>query len=221
MLRVAPTMAWKASLPASRSTWGDSIRSLRMRCSESTHTLSAKNVTMIHDNALDAAIMNMIIICNRAACCTSAPPRIAPVIIPGIEMMPKTLQRDQRMDDGRGTRATHLIWLMVGIRASRSAFTASGRHASNRDAPNASSVSVLSRFSLQHSLGRHALRGGKERRTRVLLAHNRASPRRPRWRSHRAYQQRGLKGQYEKRRIHRRSAGNQKPGKGTRKVALL
>jgi hypothetical protein len=36
--------------------------------------------------------MNMITICSRAACSTSAPPRIAPVIMPGMYMMPTTLQ---------------------------------------------------------------------------------------------------------------------------------
>ena len=44
---------------------------------------------------------------------------------------------------------TYLIWLMVGIRARRRDSIASGRQASKRDAPNASSVSVLSWFSLQ------------------------------------------------------------------------
>ena len=37
---------------------------------------------------------------------------------------------------------------MTGISESRNASTASGRHASKRDAPNARYVSVLSRFSL-------------------------------------------------------------------------
>jgi hypothetical protein len=41
---------------------------------------------------------------------------------------------------------------MVGVRARRKDSIASGRQASKRDAPNASSVSVLSRFSLQYSL---------------------------------------------------------------------
>ena len=44
----------------------------------------------------------------------------------------------------------YLIWLMVGVRARRKDSIASGRQASKRDAPNASSVSVLSRFSLQY-----------------------------------------------------------------------
>jgi hypothetical protein len=53
---------------------------------------SVKSVTVMHDSALDADIMNMITICSRAACPTSAPPRIAPVIMPGMEMTPTTLQ---------------------------------------------------------------------------------------------------------------------------------
>jgi hypothetical protein len=56
---------------------------------------SVKSATMMHDSALDADNMNMIIICNRAACATSAPPRIAPVIVPGIEMIPITLQKGE------------------------------------------------------------------------------------------------------------------------------
>jgi len=49
---------------------------------------------------------------------------------------------------------------MVGIMASRIASTASGRQASKRDAPNASNVSVLSRFSLQkpHTIGARSAR---------------------------------------------------------------
>jgi hypothetical protein len=51
---------------------------------------------MMHDSTLDADIMNMIIICSRAACATSAPPRIAPVIVPGMAMMPITLQKGDK-----------------------------------------------------------------------------------------------------------------------------
>jgi hypothetical protein len=68
------------------------MRSPRIRCSESTHTYSVKSVTIMHANTLDADIMNMIIICRRAAGSTSAPPKIAPVIVPGMEIMPITLQ---------------------------------------------------------------------------------------------------------------------------------
>jgi hypothetical protein len=46
----------------------------------------------------------------------------------------------------------YLIWLIVGIRARRRDSIASGRQASKRDAPKASSVSVLSWFSLQYSV---------------------------------------------------------------------
>jgi len=46
----------------------------------------------------------------------------------------------------------YLIWLMVGVRARRKDSIASGRQASKRDAPSASSVSVLSWFSLQYSV---------------------------------------------------------------------
>jgi hypothetical protein len=52
----------------------------------------------MHESALDADIMNMIIICSRAAWCTSAPPRIAPVIIPGMEMRPITLRFMEKGD---------------------------------------------------------------------------------------------------------------------------
>ena len=48
-------------------------------------------VVTIAASAVDAEIMNMMIICNFAACSTEEPPRMAPVIIPGIEMMPMTL----------------------------------------------------------------------------------------------------------------------------------
>jgi hypothetical protein len=46
----------------------------------------------------------------------------------------------------------YLILLMVGVRAKRNDSIAIGRQASKRDAPNASSVSVLSWFSLQDSV---------------------------------------------------------------------
>lgn len=88
-----PTTAWTAPLQARRNGCGRvKMRSLRIRCSESTHMYSVKSVTTMHDSALDADIMNMIIICRRAAWCTSAPPRIAPVIMPGMAMRPITLK---------------------------------------------------------------------------------------------------------------------------------
>ena len=49
---------------------------------------------------------------------------------------------------GRG-EGTRLIWLMVGVSASRSAVVARGRQASKREAPNARYVSILSEFSLE------------------------------------------------------------------------
>jgi hypothetical protein len=91
--RGVPTMAPTALLPARRNECGRVyMRSPRIRCPESTHTYSVNSVTVMHASVLDADIMKMIIICRRAAWCTSAPPRIAPVIIPGMEMRPITLR---------------------------------------------------------------------------------------------------------------------------------
>ena len=42
-------------------------------------------------STVEDVIMNMMIICNLAACWTEAPPRIVPVIVPGIAMIPMTL----------------------------------------------------------------------------------------------------------------------------------
>ena len=67
------------------------IRSRRMRRSESTHTIRAKCMATIHEcheSAFDSEIMNIMIICSRAACSTSVPSRIACIIMPGIVMMP-------------------------------------------------------------------------------------------------------------------------------------
>ena len=47
---------------------------------------------MMDASAVDEDIMNMITICNLAACSTEEPPSIAPVIIPGMAIIPKTLQ---------------------------------------------------------------------------------------------------------------------------------
>ena len=44
-----------------------------------------------------AEIMNMMIICSLAACWTEDPPRMAPVIIPGIAMIPITLEGNQSL----------------------------------------------------------------------------------------------------------------------------
>ena len=43
-------------------------------------------------SAVEEEIMNMMTICRRAACSTEEPPRMAPVIMPGIAMMPITLR---------------------------------------------------------------------------------------------------------------------------------
>ena len=97
--RGGATMARIAALLARRNGCGRvCMRSLRIRCSESTQTYSVKIVMIMHDSALDADIMNMIIICSRAAWCTSAPPRIAPVIMPGMEMRPITLRFMEKGD---------------------------------------------------------------------------------------------------------------------------
>ncbi|KAF5374501.1 hypothetical protein D9615_009119 [Tricholomella constricta] len=48
----------------------------------------------IDASAVEEDIMNIMIICSRAACCTDEPPRMAPVIIPGIAIIPRTLEHD-------------------------------------------------------------------------------------------------------------------------------
>ena len=47
----------------------------------------------------------------------------------------------------------HLIWLTTGVRAVLRASFAIGLHASILEAPNASNISVLSRFSLGNVMG--------------------------------------------------------------------
>lgn len=71
-----------------------SILSVRMRWSESTINTSVAKVTVTVAKTVEAEFINMTIICNRAACSTGAPARIAPVIIPGIEIMPIMLQTE-------------------------------------------------------------------------------------------------------------------------------
>lgn len=46
---------------------------------------------MIQTSALEAEIMNMMIICSFTACEIDDPPRMAPVIMPGMAMIPMTL----------------------------------------------------------------------------------------------------------------------------------
>ena len=97
--------------------------------------------------AVLAEIMNMMTICKRAACSTDAPPRIAPVIMPGIETMPRTLFAVSR--SGRNiAEGTHLMVLTVGVSARRRPSVAMGLQASSREAPKARYVSTLSLFSL-------------------------------------------------------------------------
>jgi len=57
----------------------------------------AENVVKIDARVVDAEIMKTMIICSRAACWTEDPPRIAPVIIPGIAMIPSTLIHQKRL----------------------------------------------------------------------------------------------------------------------------
>ena len=68
-----------------------SMRSLLTRCSWSTTIITAAKVINTEASTVEAAIMNMMIICSLAAWWTEDPPRMAPVIIPGIEMIPMTL----------------------------------------------------------------------------------------------------------------------------------
>ena len=42
-----------------------------------------------------AVIINMMIICSLAACCTEEPPKIAPVIMPGMAIIPMTLDEHE------------------------------------------------------------------------------------------------------------------------------
>lgn len=46
---------------------------------------------MMEERAEQEEIMNMMTIWSLAACWTEEPPRMAPVIIPGIDIMPRTL----------------------------------------------------------------------------------------------------------------------------------
>ena len=71
-------------------------------------------------STVEAVIMNMMIICSLAAWWTEDPPRIAPVIIPGIAMIPIVLQKlpgnqtfMQKYDEG-----TYLMMLIGFVSAS-------------------------------------------------------------------------------------------------------
>lgn len=74
-----------------------SILSVRIICWPSTVMVMTENVVKIDARVVDAEIMKTIIICSRAACWTEEPPRIAPVIMPGIAMIPRTLIYQRRL----------------------------------------------------------------------------------------------------------------------------
>lgn len=71
-----------------------SIFSKRMRSSVSTTTLKVSTVETMAESAVAAEIMNMMTIWSRAACSTEEPPRMAPVIMPGMYTIPSTLAID-------------------------------------------------------------------------------------------------------------------------------
>lgn len=95
-----------------------------------------------------AVIMNIMIICSLAAWWTDEPPRMAPVIMPGMAMMPNTLLGVSRYVQDCQKSFTDLMLLIGGVKATLRACMTIGRHASVRDAPNARYISVLSLFSL-------------------------------------------------------------------------
>jgi hypothetical protein len=53
--------------------------------------MNAKPVAMIEDSTTTEEIKNIKTIWSRAACVTEAPPRMEPVMAPGIDIMPITL----------------------------------------------------------------------------------------------------------------------------------
>ena len=69
-----------------------STRSERILWSPSITIASVKHVVIIDAKAVDEDIMNMITIWSFAAWSTDEPPRIAPVIMPGIAIIPSTLK---------------------------------------------------------------------------------------------------------------------------------
>lgn len=77
-----------------------SILSVRTRTSASTTTSRLSTVHTTAESTLLPQMRNMTTICSRAACWTDAPPRMAPVIVPGIAMMPITLCDFSWMDLG-------------------------------------------------------------------------------------------------------------------------
>lgn len=103
-------------------------------------------------NAMLEVNRNMMTICRRAACSTDAPPRMAPDIVPGMDMIPITLMYLSVAVQNRENQSSYLIALIIGIRARRRPSMAMGLHASNLVAPKARYISTLSRFSLNRQI---------------------------------------------------------------------
>ena len=76
---------------------------MRILCSWSTTIRNANPVATIEESTATEEIMNDRIIWSRAACVTDAPPSMEPVIVPGIAIMPITLQEcpSANANDGR------------------------------------------------------------------------------------------------------------------------
>lgn len=94
-LSQTPTDVISQFLARHNSCCLSSTLSIRTLCSPSTTTPITKVVVTIDARAVEAEIMNMMIICILAACWTEEPPRIAPVIIPGIAIIPRTLRQTE------------------------------------------------------------------------------------------------------------------------------
>lgn len=90
-LKLAMAFRKSQSLPLQTACGRVSTLSVRTRWSESTTTLNERTVATMEDKAVDDEIMNMMTIWSLAACWTDDPPRMAPVIIPGMAMIPSTL----------------------------------------------------------------------------------------------------------------------------------
>ena len=98
----------------------------------------AAKVTNTEASTVAAVIMNMMIICSLAAWWTEDPPRIAPVIIPGIAMIPMTLRWMRGFGkEARSMTKAYFMLLIVGISANFRAWIAIGLQASSLVAPNA------------------------------------------------------------------------------------
>lgn len=86
-----PTFMIPQSLALQTPCFCSYILSVLILCCRSTVMATQENVVNIDARVVDDEIMKTIIIWSRAACCTEDPPRIAPVIIPGIAIIPRTL----------------------------------------------------------------------------------------------------------------------------------